>query len=276
MDDYLGIELEDPSDWPAHFPELRQIDELLRCPICKEYFETSLVSSNCGHTFCSLCLRRCLAQQDHHCPSCRVKLTESDLYPNRLVDNLLVVFRKGRGKLLETLTNIENNKEVDSDFEDMVECPGCSQQMDRTQINRHLDRCLTKRTAGGGKLPSRAFGLRQPASGTPTKSTLPRPTKLVYSLLSESKLRRTLKELGIPSKGDKQQMQQRHTEWFNLYMANQDSESPVSDRLLLKRLSGWEDTTMSAVSRPTDMAQHMDKYRDTFDQLKAQATLTKK
>ncbi|KAJ2712155.1 E3 ubiquitin-protein ligase rad18, partial [Coemansia sp. D1744] len=79
---------EDPTDWPAEFEHLRQLDQQLRCPICKEYFTTAMVATSCGHTFCSLCVRRCL-NQETICPSCRAPLTESELHPNRLVDNLL-------------------------------------------------------------------------------------------------------------------------------------------------------------------------------------------
>ncbi|KAJ1769787.1 E3 ubiquitin-protein ligase rad18 [Coemansia sp. RSA 1843] len=103
MDGLLGsLELEDPGDWPSSFPHLREIDQLLRCPICKEYFETAMVTSGCGHTFCSLCVRRCLTQETK-CPSCRVVLTESDLRPSRIVDSLMRAFRSGRQALLSRL-----------------------------------------------------------------------------------------------------------------------------------------------------------------------------
>ncbi|KAJ2222554.1 E3 ubiquitin-protein ligase rad18 [Coemansia sp. RSA 485] len=108
---------------------------------------------------------------------------------------------------------------------------------------------------------------------------LPKPTKLAYSLLSEAKLRRILRELGISSKGDKHQMQVRHVEWVNMYMANADSETPVSHRVLLRRLSAWEDalyrqsetTKTAAPSTPEGIAQHASKYADSFAELVAQA-----
>ncbi|KAJ2675139.1 E3 ubiquitin-protein ligase rad18 [Coemansia sp. RSA 1085] len=342
--------LEDPTDWPQDFVHLRQLDQQLRCPICKEYFVTAMAAAECGHTFCSLCVRRCLSQESK-CPSCRAALTEGELFPNRLIDSLVRTFKSGRQQLLDTLTakpeqtNVpvnekckhcqvkrENEKRkrprvctrsmtkadgradltmsdieeiTASDVEDTskdgndddfvpasngnitrynshsatnaVSCPNCKQPVAQTQINRHLDQCLSgKSPAGTAKTVSATTKPAKPTfmlNSQPAKFTLPRPTKLAYSLLSESKLRRTLKELGIPAKGDKHQMQARHIEWVNMYMANADSETPVSHKVLLKRLAAWEE----ALGRHADKidfdtaVDHAAKYADSFAELVAQA-----
>ncbi|KAJ2821457.1 E3 ubiquitin-protein ligase rad18, partial [Coemansia sp. 'formosensis'] len=96
------IDLDDPSDWPDTQPHMRDLDQLLRCPVCKEYFTTAMVTANCGHTFCSLCVRRCLTQETK-CPSCRGPLTESELNPNRLIDSVVHTFKSGRLRLLTEL-----------------------------------------------------------------------------------------------------------------------------------------------------------------------------
>ncbi|KAI8325840.1 hypothetical protein GQ54DRAFT_295193 [Martensiomyces pterosporus] len=419
----LCSDLEDPTDWPTDFTHLRELDHLLRCPICKEYFDTAMVTAHCGHTFCSLCVRRCLTQETK-CPSCRSALTEGELHPNRLIDSLVAAFRNGRKHLLEALTKpaqstmsgskepsakkpkaeprkrqrvhtrsmtrgLANGVELpasqlssgrgtqqssgeispatfttdlsasdieclttsdvdaaaaasgaedssytefpgnssppahqpldndeDSDFmpkrsvrqdrlsPSHVLCPNCNRQVRQSRINWHLDRCLaglsTTERPGGlagfmahpptpspsshealmakGSAAS-AMGLRSVSS----KFTLPRPTKLAYSLISESKLRRTLKELGIPSNGDKHQMQARHSEWVNMYLANADSESPISHRVLLKRLKAWGDNLARPVdtAKPPppasrrDVADHTAKYADSFAALVAQAKETR-
>ncbi|KAJ2258487.1 E3 ubiquitin-protein ligase rad18 [Coemansia sp. RSA 454] len=380
---------EDPTDWPAEFEHLRQLDQQLRCPICKEYFTTAMVATSCGHTFCSLCVRRCL-NQETICPSCRAPLTESELHPNRLVDNLLRTFRSGRQQILDALTikpieldsvvseqckrcqrtMVENvdvqrkrrrvctrsmgildskepSSEVtatcdidlsmsdvegiaasdfdmavkdcdlasidDSDFEpeilgraphvpkrpsvSSVPCPNCKQSVRQSQINWHLDRCLAGKPTNSAlftqgkpvETTSRDPTSANPAIGITSlkmtlqqKFTLPRPTKLAYSLLSESKLRRTLKDLGIPAKGDKQQMQARHVEWVNMYMANADSETPVSHKVLLRRLAAWEDTFGRPVesakpsAAPDTADEHAAKYADSFAELVAQARANRK
>ncbi|KAJ1643067.1 E3 ubiquitin-protein ligase rad18 [Coemansia erecta] len=375
------IDLEDPSDWPRGFEHLRELEKLLRCPVCKEYLETPMVVSGCGHTFCSLCVRRCIAQETK-CPSCRAQTAEGDLYPNRLIESIMREFRNGRLQLLsaihaaaksDSLNNprkkqrvsqgslqkdaqsvastlsadtacsgsnnesansgvvdlsssdiekiadtamAEEDNDSDSDFvanaqrkrprenlttctsekiakdeetsSNSVSCPNCRTNIRSNRINWHLDRCLAGLPCENtpAAVVSVSSTKSQPTAAKlqllPPRAAqfaLPRPTKLAYSLLSESKLRRTLRELGIPSKGDKHQMQMRHTEWVNIFMANADSETPVSHRVLLRRLSAWEDAlsrqseTVKAValSTPEDIAQHASKYADSFAELVAQA-----
>ncbi|KAJ2582477.1 E3 ubiquitin-protein ligase rad18 [Coemansia sp. RSA 1836] len=358
------VELDDPSDWPDSLPHMRELDQLLRCPVCKEYFITAMVTATCGHTFCSLCVRRCLTQETR-CPSCRALLTESELNPNRLIDSAVHSFKSGRLKLLAELkaaakrtpstalahAGMSSNSDVEaapmvdlttSDVEQMitsdldmttsdgdcevrlsparkrgsrrmsngddsdfmpeekghstksrpatgsqasVPCPNCQEPVRQALINLHLDRCLAGLLAKEAPVASTrkqagpAFGLQQASAA---KCALPRPTKLAYSLLSESKLRRTLKDLGIPSKGDKQQMQARHVEWVNLYMANVDAMAPVSHRLLLRRLAAWEESlakpaegSRPAIETESDVAEHAAKYADSFTALIAQASATR-
>ncbi|KAJ2799766.1 E3 ubiquitin-protein ligase rad18 [Coemansia guatemalensis] len=373
-----------------------------------------MVSSSCGHTFCSLCVRRCLTLETI-CPSCRAPLTESELYPNRLIDSILRSFKSGRQQLLDALTKplprttslgekthcatcskrglgedrrsgpfhgaAEQRKrlrmntrsttramecqssssdmpascgveltaseidevgssdldisqamvEDDSDFmperndsgidsgqnsrqrpkktllrgasaasNDSVACPNCHQDVRQSRINWHLDRCLAGKlspeprtesgisqaetiNASSNKPNARNISLR--LQSQPSKFTLPRPTKLVYSLLSESKLRRILKELGLPTKGDKYQMKARHVEWVNMYMANADAENPVSHKILLKRLAEWEESlakpadaaakTQTAAT-PDSWAEYEAKHADDFAALIAQASASQK
>ncbi|KAJ1800424.1 E3 ubiquitin-protein ligase rad18 [Coemansia sp. RSA 2399] len=405
-----SLELEDPSDWPSSFPQLREIDQLLRCPVCKEYFETAMVTSGCGHTFCSLCVRRCLTQETK-CPACRAPLTEGDLRPNRLVDSLMKSFRGGRQILLGRLSsdartegessgvercsyckcksgpkeestrkrrrmhtrNMTTTKsgpansdtdeaqvsndgtagfadsdidqgnssyikaeddtrdddyiESDSDFapdskgvsavhrghqmspthpssalqpkDTSVKCPSCQKTVPQSHINKHLDRCLNGHSDNAETIVTTTSLTSNRSSLAPTfklkpakaQFMLPRPTKLVYSLLSESKLRRTVKELGIPFKGDKSQLQARHVEWVSMYMANADSETPASHKLLLKRLATWEGSMSrqsdnprnnqqqhsSLSSQPSDASaiDHATKYAESFAQLIAQANASR-
>ncbi|KAJ2725002.1 E3 ubiquitin-protein ligase rad18 [Coemansia sp. Benny D115] len=170
---------------------------------------------------------------------------------------------------------------------DSVACPNCLTHVRQARINWHLDRCLagkltedqpssiSQHTSLGSRSGQTKLQLPAPPS---TKNMLPKPTKLAYSLLSEAKLRRTLRELGIPSKGDKHQMQARHIEWINMYMANADSETPVSHRMLLRRLASWEEslnrsseTKTHTLSTPRDMTDHTLKYADSFASLVSQA-----
>lgn len=61
----------------------------INCPVCMDsYFEIVdsgrlLVSTRCGHVFCSLCLRDAL-NHSHTCPICRKKLQKGHYHPLHL------------------------------------------------------------------------------------------------------------------------------------------------------------------------------------------------
>jgi hypothetical protein len=78
--------------------------------------------------------------------------------------------------------------------------------------------------------------------------------RLTYSHLTDTKLRAKLRELGIPEHGTRKLMQERHTEWKNLWNANIDSEYPKSKRELLRELDIWERAHTKPVNNKTKEA----------------------
>ena len=69
--DCLGTERDPQAQIPSRIVYLTfsEMQEVLSCPICKDYFSSSL-SLPCSHTFCSLCIRRSLSSK-MECPGCR-------------------------------------------------------------------------------------------------------------------------------------------------------------------------------------------------------------
>lgn len=61
---------DDPSDERQSKRAKEGVDEDLSCSICFEVFREP-VTISCGHTFCRLCLRRCLRTKEE-CPECRL------------------------------------------------------------------------------------------------------------------------------------------------------------------------------------------------------------
>ncbi|EPX74283.1 postreplication repair E3 ubiquitin-protein ligase rad18, partial [Schizosaccharomyces octosporus yFS286] len=70
--------------------------------------------------------------------------------------------------------------------------------------------------------------------------------KLTYALLSESKIRSKLVEMGLPTEGNKQVLQRRHAQWVTMYNSNLDQKHPVSKKALLAQLRKWEKTQSNA------------------------------
>ncbi|XP_033995305.1 LOW QUALITY PROTEIN: E3 ubiquitin-protein ligase RAD18 [Trematomus bernacchii] len=85
------------ADLPPEVACLKNVDALLRCPICFDFLNISMMTK-CSHNFCSLCIRKFLCYK-MQCPVCNAQATEQDLRTNRLLDELVVNFQAARQQL---------------------------------------------------------------------------------------------------------------------------------------------------------------------------------
>ena len=130
---------------PVDFRELEYVDAVdqnLVCPICQCPM-IDPVETECGHTFCSQCLRSAMDHQysEKTCPSCRNSLAQVNLGPlnrlvNRMLDDLIVrCVSKSKG-CLATLARSSILDHVDRHcgFSD-IPCPdtSCPQVLQRRQ-----------------------------------------------------------------------------------------------------------------------------------------------
>ncbi|TID25680.1 DNA repair protein rad18 [Venturia nashicola] len=121
----LAEEVTDPSDWlPTSLSLFAPIDSALRCQVCKEFYNTPMITS-CSHTFCSLCIRRCLST-DGKCPACRQTDQPSKLRVNGTVQELVEAFTAARSQGLElalkaTSPSLELALKAEQEVEDEVE-----------------------------------------------------------------------------------------------------------------------------------------------------------
>ena len=89
----------DSTDWlPTKLPTFAPVESAMRCQVCKDFFDTPMMTS-CCHTFCSICIRRCLTS-DGKCPTCRAEEQELRLRRNWTVQELVDAFRVARPGLL--------------------------------------------------------------------------------------------------------------------------------------------------------------------------------
>ncbi|XP_078008297.1 E3 ubiquitin-protein ligase RAD18 isoform X3 [Phascolarctos cinereus] len=109
-----------------------------------------------------------------------------------------------------------------------VECPVCSVSIPEAYINKHLDSCLSRE--------DKKESLR---SSINKRKTMP---KIVYNLLSDRDLRKKLKEYGLSSQGNKQQLIRRHQEFVHMYNAQCDSLHPKSVAEIVKEVENMEKT----------------------------------
>lgn len=95
-----GFEVSDSTDWiETPLPSLCQVDSALRCQVCKDFYNTPMITS-CNHSFCSLCIRRCLTS-DGKCPACRAPDQELKLKHNPVLEDVVEAFKRARQQVLE-------------------------------------------------------------------------------------------------------------------------------------------------------------------------------
>jgi E3 ubiquitin-protein ligase RAD18 len=123
-----AFDVPDSTDWlPTPLADLARIEASLRCQVCKDFFTTPMITS-CSHTFCSLCIRRCLSN-DGKCPACRTGEQEIKLRRNWAVQEISESFKAGRPRMLQfardataaTAAKIEGRSATKRKLDDMQE-----------------------------------------------------------------------------------------------------------------------------------------------------------
>src|SRR5258707_1191369 len=93
-------DVSDSTDWlTTPLASFAPLDASLRCQVCKDFYKTPMITS-CSHTFCSLCIRRCLSN-DGKCPACRTGEQEIKLRRNWAVQEIADAFKSEREGMLQ-------------------------------------------------------------------------------------------------------------------------------------------------------------------------------
>lgn len=94
------FDLPDSTDWlTTPLSLVAPLESALRCQVCKDFFDNPVITS-CSHTFCSLCIRRCLSTEGK-CPACRSSDQELKLRRNWAVQELVEAFQNARPNVLD-------------------------------------------------------------------------------------------------------------------------------------------------------------------------------
>ncbi|QDZ18021.1 RING/FYVE/PHD-type zinc finger protein [Chloropicon primus] len=108
-------EVEDFADeWrkAKGFEGVEVLEEALRCPICGDFMENPVAVEECGHSFCSLCIRRNLEVQRSEsrslespkCPQCRGEASSSTLRMQHNLRTVVETFKALRPRLFRQLS----------------------------------------------------------------------------------------------------------------------------------------------------------------------------
>ncbi|KAK4125445.1 DNA repair protein rad18 [Parathielavia appendiculata] len=94
-----AFDVPDSTDWiGTPLAGLMEVEQAFRCHVCKDFYNSPMITS-CNHTFCSICIRRCLSV-DGKCPLCRALDQESKLRGNWALREAVDAFVKSRDTML--------------------------------------------------------------------------------------------------------------------------------------------------------------------------------
>ncbi|KAL8755784.1 MAG: hypothetical protein Q9184_004693 [Pyrenodesmia sp. 2 TL-2023] len=177
-DTALSLDIADPSDWlKSTAPKLAPVEAALRCQVCKDFFDTPMITS-CSHTFCSLCIRRCLTS-DGKCPACRAPDQELRLRRNWTVQEVVDAFEAARPSLTSLATtqaeeskaklNRGKRKVEDTDWDEDAEdlALNTTQRRTRSRSRRQAQSPLSEPTSD-----STGDGMESVADRTSTEDGL--------------------------------------------------------------------------------------------------------
>jgi hypothetical protein len=127
--DVINLEEDDDKSSNSSYPLVRPVPVVLKpdissslnveCSVCLNEYETSgdrqCAITQCGHAFCSLCLKKILRSQQKACPKCRSELIVKrkdkrafiTLYDMVSVSNNSVIEKLEHGLLEEALKRIK-------------------------------------------------------------------------------------------------------------------------------------------------------------------------
>ena len=100
LDMESSFDVPDSTDWiETSLPSFEPLGAALRCEVCKDFYDTPMITG-CSHTFCSICIRRCITA-DGKCPSCRKDAQADKLKHNYAVREIVNRFKEARPRALE-------------------------------------------------------------------------------------------------------------------------------------------------------------------------------
>ncbi|KAL8588498.1 hypothetical protein ACOMHN_022285 [Nucella lapillus] len=90
--------------WPPELTFLRDLEELMKCPICFDLMQAPVLLPACEHNYCSLCIRRYFSQREQ-CPTCGSPASSNQLRSNGVMEKTIQQFKKIRSPLRSLCVN---------------------------------------------------------------------------------------------------------------------------------------------------------------------------
>lgn len=198
----------------------------LLCPICSELFENPQVLK-CGHSFCSLCLRRHFdttlnRTTNNICPTCREKAEQFDMRKNVALSMVVLQYREVKKVLYTKLSSTEDTiSPSPSIFNNYHAIRGHTITSKVTALNLH-------------------------------KATRDKVKKAIDDATKDSRIK-------LRSDGDKDVLERRYRDLLHLINAQVDADNPLSLDAVVKKINDSEDSRKRSIN-----AEALIEVKDTY------------
>lgn len=205
--------------------DFKDLDQTFRCPICASLFDKAVTIKECGHTFCSVCIRSYwvairngVHRQEKSCPICRTTVNVMDVEKALCINRSVQEGVKAFKKLL--LDHYESSK-------DQIE--GCKRQ------RRSATQKQNKYSNGVEDNLCRNDSKKRD-EGIPIKKKMQSRN---YARMKKKELQSLCRELMIPTTGSEQELMNRLRNYQNMWNAEVlhsiDPKSPSAIASKLKK-----------------------------------------
>ncbi|RHZ77861.1 hypothetical protein Glove_170g10 [Diversispora epigaea] len=245
------------------------IEQYLRCPICKDYYDLP-ISTKCQHTFCASCMKcnyenKATAME---CPVCGYWFTAfTQMCKNAVIEDFLKEYKNLSSttiRLYKLGLQVNNEKCNKDDQEIDVSKTKINSQTSKISQQSILKNSMNLSNSIMFSLDSGSQELKRSVENydddIPTKrlksesgdsfflnkkgnfnnKTTNKKPKLVYYLIKDKSLKNMMKEEGLPLNGNRTELIKRHSYFTYLWNSNVDATNPKTKECLIKEVQKWE------------------------------------
>jgi len=238
---------------------LQDMEESLRCLICRDLFHIPVMVEPCHHYFCSQCIRNCWiamekkrftavkSQSKIHCPTCRVQVDGKMDYAKCL---------KSNRRLEEAVTNYKRirpflKQNVDALQSQHGEAAALAQTTISTVAAAQSRPCSTS-------LPSSLSHHRynnnnnnnNSTSCQSTRKTLERKRRLLYNNYNRKQMQQLCRQEGLSTDGSEDVLKERHRAYCSKINSECDAALPRSPAEILQEFNREEAAQRRAARGP--------------------------
>jgi hypothetical protein len=213
---------------------LQLFEDELRCEICCEFYNIP-VSLNCGHVFCSLCIRNHLdtaintSSLCRSCPSCKVSAESSQLKAVRVVSSLVSSWLNIRSSLIDMMDNFS------------------------LKLNDNSHKISSSSSISG------AFGAK-----AQNRTAVKRVAHMHFHGVPKAKIKKALEKLCENSAvklrfdGDKETLEKRYREFIHMNNCQLNSDKPLSLEEVILEVNRRESVRDKEAIKSSFMANKLD------------------